>query len=197
VKSVHGGEHALEVGTNGTKSLEGVSGTFETIPGRACRMDVWLQGSGTVMLCVLRGGIWVYGNAVDATSTWQRSSIHFLSLDSAAAFSVLTAKAEPQKVTDRKLLSGAGRKIPRTGRGEKGSGVVLRGVRAFGRQMQAKSGVARHNPPVPFGLQAQRAIDGSSMVPFGGHSQEPHERQTGPSGQHLLTHSTSNMIGHR
>lgn len=98
-RSMPTGGHALQVNTNGTNRLEGVSGTFKTIPGRAYRVDAWLKGSGTVMLCVLRGGLWVYGHAVDITSTWRRSSIHFLSLDSSAAFSVLTAKTEPQKVS--------------------------------------------------------------------------------------------------
>ncbi|MBT4819189.1 MAG: hypothetical protein HN742_32375 [Lentisphaerae bacterium] len=95
----HGGGHAMQVDTRGANRLEGASCTLTTLPDRAYRVDVWLKGSGTVMLCVLRGGTWVYGSPVDATSTWQKSSLHFVSLDTSSAFSVLTTKADPQKVS--------------------------------------------------------------------------------------------------
>ena len=98
-RDAHSGGHALEVETGGSNRLEGVSVPFEVVPGRAYRVHVWLKGSGTVMLCVLRGGIWLYGHAVDATNVWRRHSIRFVALDASATFSVLTAKAEPQKVS--------------------------------------------------------------------------------------------------
>jgi len=95
----HSGAGALKVATGGANRLEGVTVAFDVVPDREYRADVWLKGSGTVMLCVLRGGIWVYSRPVDMTTEWRLSSLRFVALGAATSFSVLTTKTGPQKVS--------------------------------------------------------------------------------------------------
>lgn len=95
----HSGDRALAVSTSGEKTLAGVSVSCGVTSGHAYRVDAWLKGSGTVMLCVMRGGIWVYGNPVDLSMEWRLASIRFVGLAASASLSVLTCKTEPQRVT--------------------------------------------------------------------------------------------------